>query len=818
MPTTFKVFSLGVQADLDTVEGNSVAENANALVGLTIGSAAAPLYNEIQTLSPGTAGFSGGNNLAYDTDNLVTNDEFRIDGGPDQIFDARGRYFVTLNYSDGTNDSLIVEIFQDTAGNTYLAPAENPGSSQSELEAKPIESIDILTLVSDSGGLDADRVDGTYATPPVTIDGTGGDDVINVGYVDVDGDVVDDSGNIILAGDGADTVTAGTGDDTIFAGVGNDTVAASDGNDTIFGGDGADTISHRFDADSVAGGAGDDFIANVNQTSAAEITTIDGGAGTDTYALDGSVGFFNVGHVVDLSIGRVTWAGDNRDVLSSIENVTIIDAASGVVGDANTNIITATGNFDNSLSGEGGNDTIFAGDGNDSVFGGSGNDLLRVGLGNNIAYGGIGDDDLRSSTGNDTLFGDAGNDYFEGRGGADTVYGGAGSDTFDTYSSAVTDRSTFFGGTGNDLFFGRGGGDDVYGGDDLDYIEGAGGDDTLRGEAGNDDIYAGDGNDIVQGGDGADNLFGDAGADTLEGGAGNDTLTGGAGDDTFIFGRDGSADIVTDFDIADTDADGFTNDQLDVSALRDLDGNPVKVSDVTVVNDGGFARLNFPEGESILLQGVPVASMSTPAQLMSAGIPCFTAGTPILTPRGPIPVEVLRPGDLVMTRDNGLQPIIWAGQRRLGRKDLLAMPKLRPVHVAPGTFGNEDPVLFSPQHGLLLQDRVEQGGETFVRARHLARIKGGKVRVAHGVGAVTYVHLMFEAHQVIMSGGIWSESFYPGPQALASLRPAELDELTTLFPVLGQPCADASYGQQARDFAAFRTLAPHLSALSAVAG
>jgi len=166
MPTTFKVFSLGVQADLDTVEGNSVAENANALVGLTIGSAAAPLYNEIQTLSPGTAGFSGGNNLAYDTDNLVTNDEFRIDGGPDQIFDARGRYFVTLNYSDGTNDSLIVEIFQDTAGNTYLAPAENPGSSQSELEAKPIESIDILTVVSDSGGLDADRVDGTYATPP----------------------------------------------------------------------------------------------------------------------------------------------------------------------------------------------------------------------------------------------------------------------------------------------------------------------------------------------------------------------------------------------------------------------------------------------------------------------------------------------------------------------------------------------------------------------------------------------------------------------------------------------------------------------------
>ena len=73
---------------------------------------------------------------------------------------------------------------------------------------------------------------------------------------------------------------------------------------------------------------------------------------------------------------------------------------------------------------------------------------------------------------------------------------------------------------------------------------------------------------------------------------------------------------------ADTDGDGATNDQLDVSALRDLEGNPVDIWDVTVSDDGsGNAILTFPEGETVPLQGISPAQMTGP-QMNAMGIPC----------------------------------------------------------------------------------------------------------------------------------------------------------------------------------------------------
>ena len=46
-------------------------------------------------------------------------------------------------------------------------------------------------------------------------------------------------------------------------------------------------------------------------------------------------------------------------------------------------------------------------------------------------------------------------------------------------------------------------------------------------------------------------------------------------------------------------------------------------------------------------------------------IPCFAPGTLIATPKGEVPVENLRAGDRVITRDNGIQEIRWTGLRAL---------------------------------------------------------------------------------------------------------------------------------------------------------
>ena len=53
------------------------------------------------------------------------------------------------------------------------------------------------------------------------------------------------------------------------------------------------------------------------------------------------------------------------------------------------------------------------------------------------------------------------------------------------------------------------------------------------------------------------------------------------------------------------------------------------------------------------------------------------------------------------------------------------------------------------------------------------------------VSWVTYVHIMFEQHEVILSDGSWTESFQPGDQSLAGIGAAQRNEILELFPELG---------------------------------
>jgi len=67
--------------------------------------------------------------------------------------------------------------------------------------------------------------------------------------------------------------------------------------------------------------------------------------------------------------------------------------------------------------------------------------------------------------------------------------------------------------------------------------------------------------------------------------------------------------------------------------------------------------------------------------------PCFVSGTPVDTPRGPRPVETLRPGDRVLTRDHGEQVIRWAGARRLVLPEGPQGDRFRPVRLRAGCLG-----------------------------------------------------------------------------------------------------------------------------------
>ena len=51
-------------------------------------------------------------------------------------------------------------------------------------------------------------------------------------------------------------------------------------------------------------------------------------------------------------------------------------------------------------------------------------------------------------------------------------------------------------------------------------------------------------------------------------------------------------------------------------------------------------------------------------------------------------------------------------------------------------------------------------------------------------GQVTYLHLMFDRHEIVFANGAPSESFFPGDEALDALAQAAREEMFELFPGL----------------------------------
>ena len=68
-------------------------------------------------------------------------------------------------------------------------------------------------------------------------------------------------------------------------------------------------------------------------------------------------------------------------------------------------------------------------------------------------------------------------------------------------------------------------------------------------------------------------------------------------------------------------------------------------------------------------------------------VPCFTAGSLIATAKGETPVEHLKAGDAVITRDHGMQKVSWVGARQLTAAELVVYPHLRPVLITAGALG-----------------------------------------------------------------------------------------------------------------------------------
>jgi hypothetical protein len=158
-------------------------------------------------------------------------------------------------------------------------------------------------------------------------------------------------------------------------------------------------------------------------------------------------------------------------------------------------------------------------------------------------------------------------------------------------------------------------------------------------------------------------------------------------------------------------------------------------------------------------------------------VPCFTPGTMVTTRAGKRAVETLRPGDMLLTRDRGFQPVVWRGMRRVPGAAL--SPETAPVTIRAGALGPGQPerdMTVSPGHRMLSTDADLLRGvgepEALVEARALAGLPG----IGRGAGGpVGYVHLLMEKHEVILAENTWTESLRLTPTLLRALSAAGVD-------------------------------------------
>ena len=147
-----------------------------------------------------------------------------------------------------------------------------------------------------------------------------------------------------------------------------------------------------------------------------------------------------------------------------------------------------------------------------------------------------------------------------------------------------------------------------------------------------------------------------------------------------------------------------------------------------------------------------------------------------------VAIEALRPGDRVLTRDHGGQPLRW-----IGSATLRAVGAFAPVVITAGTLGNAGDLIVGQHHRMFLyqRERARLAGtaELLVQAKHL--VDGERVFLREG-GFVDYFSLVFDRHEIVYAEGIPAESLMVNDATLTHLPDELAEEVKARFPGLSQ--------------------------------
>ncbi len=267
-------------------------------------------------------------------------------------------------------------------------------------------------------------------------------------------------------------------------------------------------------------------------------------------------------------------------------------------------------------------------------------------------------------------------------------------------------------------------------------------------------------------------------------------------DDTFdvdVFNDDDTANH-TIIDGGGIVANGQGVESESVITVRALDagGNPTGPEiDIYVFSQGGVTQDVWGYASSAPLQDgvsyVKVSGSNLGASDYADYITCFGEGTLIRTEVGDLPVEDLRVGTKVWTRDAGFQEVLWIGHTEVAAKGAYA-----PVVIEAGAIGNSGTLVVSQQHRVLIDvpatEMLFGQAEVLVAAKHLCGMPGVSIRES---GTVRYTHFMFDRHHIVQSNGALTESFFLTKNSVSTLSSSQRSEILSLFPALQN--ADAGF-------------------------
>ncbi len=207
------------------------------------------------------------------------------------------------------------------------------------------------------------------------------------------------------------------------------------------------------------------------------------------------------------------------------------------------------------------------------------------------------------------------------------------------------------------------------------------------------------------------------------------------------------------------------------------DGETLYVARLVAQTSGWIVAFDGPVPLQGKLHWVTACQIDTKATTAPAAqdVICFTADALVSTPSGAVPIAQLKTGDRVVTRDNGPQPVLWVGQTTLSGLALRQHPALRPIRLRRNALLQGmpgDDLCVSPAHRIVVSGAraraLFNSDEVFARASDLVNYH--TIAPDPALHGVTYVHLLFEAHQIIYANGVPTESFHPALAPAQTLR------------------------------------------------